>query len=264
MLVVLAIIGLLAAILFPVLKTAREKGYQAACATNLQQIYLAVELYRRDVEEFPPSLKVLLSDTEELADGTLNTGGKGYFRGGKDALVCPDDDTDSTGLRSSYGDVGNPNKADFGNYVWNYWGYRVDQGTNCSDTDVSGCKGTAYSDAEVSGYPNPSDPETYINSDYATALGGKPAFQISGTTDLDITRLPRLANRFAPPSTIITHCVFHRLPSSNIAGAYDLYADTTNSQGAKDIILRLDGTAKVLDVSGANFADSSNWALQRF
>jgi prepilin-type N-terminal cleavage/methylation domain-containing protein len=85
MLVVLLIIGLLAAILFPVLKSARESGYQAACATNLQQIYLAVELYHRDVEGYPSSLGALLSDTDNLVaytsatggDPVLNTGGKG-------------------------------------------------------------------------------------------------------------------------------------------------------------------------------------------
>ena len=277
MLVVLLIIGLLAAILFPVLTRARESGYQAGCATNLHQIYLAVELYKNDEGNYPPNLAALLPNTEVLADGSLNTSGKGYFKGGKDALVCSDDDTPepSVGIRSSYGNVGDPNTADFGNYVWNYWGYRVDAGANCTDADVSGCKGTAYSDAEVDPYPNASAPVTYINSAYATAVAGHATdagqypFLIdpnNSGSDLDITKLPRLANRFAPPNTIITHCVFHRLPTSNVAGNYAVYDSATPDdwRGAKDIILRLDGTAKVIDISSADFADSSNWALQRF
>jgi len=284
MLVVLLIIGILAAILFPVLKQARESGYQASCATNLHQIYLAVELYRKDEGGYPANLASLLPDTETLADGSLNLSGKGYFKGGKDALVCADDDTPGdTGLRSSYGNVGNPNTADFGNYVWNYWGYRDNNGTTCSEADVSGCKGTAYmgpeygSLSEVQGYPNPSDPNptTYINTAYETSIsgyqtpGGQYPFLIDpndSSSDLDITKLPRLANRFAPPNTIITHCVFHRLPTTNIVGNYAVYDSATPEdwQGAKDIILRLDGTAKVLDVSGAKFADSSNWAVQNF
>jgi len=284
-LVVLLIIGLLAAILFPVVNGAKERAYQSNCASNLHQIYLAVELYKNDEGNYPPNLAALLPNTDELADGSLNTSGKGYFKGGKDALVCPDDDMPEppVGFRSSYGNVGDPSTADFGNYVWNYWGYRVDAGTNCSDADVSGCKGTAYmgpeygSLSEVQGYPNPSDPNptTYANSAYLSALASyktdhtPPQYPYlinpnDSTSDIDITKLPRLANRFAPPTTIITHCVFHRLPTSNVVGNYDIYNSDGSGQGAKDIILRLDGTAEVLDVSGASFADSSNWALQRF
>lgn len=273
LLVVLAIIGLLAAILFPVLRNARESGYQASCASNLKQIYLAVELYRKDEGAYPPNLAALLPDTEQLADGSLNTSGGGYFRGGNGALVCADDDMpNDTGLRSSYGNVGNPNTADFGNYVWNFWGYRVDQGDNCDVDDVSGCKGTAYTDAEVDEYPT-GNPMTYINSAYADDIGGfatsagQYPFLINpddSASDLDITKLPRLANRFAPKNTIITHCVFHRLPTSNVAETFDIYNADGSGQGAKDIVLLLDGSAKVLDVSGAAFADSQNWAVQRF
>src|SRR5580700_11217192 len=41
MLVVIAIIGLLLALLLPALSQARESGRQAACLSNLRQLYLA-------------------------------------------------------------------------------------------------------------------------------------------------------------------------------------------------------------------------------
>jgi len=282
-LVVLLIIGLLAAILFPVVNGAKEKGYQASCASNLHQIYLAVKLYRNDEGGYPPNLAVLLPNTETLGNGDLNTNGKGYFKGGKDALICADDDMESTNLQSSYGDVGDGNSADFGNYVWNYWGYRTvndaqtPNSADCSDANVSECLGTAYqteSDFQAMITSSNTSENPFLINRYAISpSSGSATAPQTDPTQIDVTKLPLLANRLAPPATIITHCVFHRLPTSNVVGNYDLY-DTANSdgQGAKDIILRLDGSTKVLDVSVPDFAtkyDSSTnigdaWALQNF
>ena len=48
LLVVLTILGLLAALLFPVFARAREKARQTACASNLHQLGLAVQMYQQD------------------------------------------------------------------------------------------------------------------------------------------------------------------------------------------------------------------------
>ncbi len=138
-LVVIGIILLLSAISFPVFKSIQERGAQTTCAANMQQIYLAIRLYKDDEREYPASLAVLLPDTEALANpsgpaptavppapggpptpvatpvpGTQsNSGGTGYFRKTREELVCPDDDfqgaadptTGATTLRSSYGDA---------------------------------------------------------------------------------------------------------------------------------------------------------------
>jgi len=48
LLVVVAIIAILAAILFPVFARAREKAKQASCQSNLKQIALAIEQYKSD------------------------------------------------------------------------------------------------------------------------------------------------------------------------------------------------------------------------
>src|ERR1043166_8197595 len=48
LLVVVAIIAILASILLPVLSKAKQKGYQATCASNLRQIYLSFSLYADD------------------------------------------------------------------------------------------------------------------------------------------------------------------------------------------------------------------------
>jgi type II secretory pathway pseudopilin PulG len=51
--VVIAIIAILAAILFPVFARAREKARQAMCLSNLRQMSTAVALYVTDYEVYP-------------------------------------------------------------------------------------------------------------------------------------------------------------------------------------------------------------------
>lgn len=53
LLVVLAIIALLAAILFPVLARVKEKSRQANCMTNMHQINTAASLYKLDNNKYP-------------------------------------------------------------------------------------------------------------------------------------------------------------------------------------------------------------------
>lgn len=54
LLIVIAIIAMLAAILFPVFAAAREKARQSTCASNLKQIGLAVLQYAGDYDDTPP------------------------------------------------------------------------------------------------------------------------------------------------------------------------------------------------------------------
>jgi prepilin-type N-terminal cleavage/methylation domain-containing protein/prepilin-type processing-associated H-X9-DG protein len=51
LLIVIAIIAILAAVLFPVFATAREKARQSTCASNLKQISLAAIQYTQDYDE---------------------------------------------------------------------------------------------------------------------------------------------------------------------------------------------------------------------
>lgn len=56
MLVVIAIIGLLAAILFPVFSRVRENGRRAACMSNLKQIWLGAMQYVQDCDDMLPAI----------------------------------------------------------------------------------------------------------------------------------------------------------------------------------------------------------------
>jgi len=54
LLVVITIIGILAAMVFPAMKTAIEKTNRMACAQNLKQVYLACEAYYNDNDNTYP------------------------------------------------------------------------------------------------------------------------------------------------------------------------------------------------------------------
>lgn len=54
-LVVLAIIGLLAALLFPVFSASREKARASACLSNYHQVALAIQMYAADADDKTPA-----------------------------------------------------------------------------------------------------------------------------------------------------------------------------------------------------------------
>ena len=57
LLVVVAILALLAGLLFPVFNTVRGKGRQVACLSNLRQIGMAVQMYAQDYDSMVPFAK---------------------------------------------------------------------------------------------------------------------------------------------------------------------------------------------------------------
>jgi len=92
--VVVAILALLAAILFPVFSRAREKARAATCLSNYKQVGLAIHLYAQDYDDLSPanggSFAGLVSDCAP------------YIHSDK-VFVCPDDnDRSEEGRAGSY------------------------------------------------------------------------------------------------------------------------------------------------------------------
>lgn len=56
LLTVIAIIAILAAIIFPVAGTVRENARKSRCSSNLQQIFVALQAYKDDYRAYPPVL----------------------------------------------------------------------------------------------------------------------------------------------------------------------------------------------------------------
>lgn len=67
-LVVMAIIGILSALLFPAIQKARAQAYRASCISNLHQLGLAVQLYQQDFNcdgqlyRVPQNIDILVKD----------------------------------------------------------------------------------------------------------------------------------------------------------------------------------------------------------
>ena len=239
-LIVVAIIGILAALLFPAFKAARERGSQTSCASNMHQIGLAVQMYRNDEKRFPSSMAFLLASDTMLSDASsasemapatkTNDGGTNYIKSA-DVLLCPDDEMDDQ-PRSSYADISwapasGPNEtvdpSFYSRKLWNYYGYQAD--------------GTAYSAASA-----PTSTALLLDPVVAWNVRTNPIKY-------------SMSNRYAPAETIITHCVFHRTQTS------DMTTPTgTILTGARDIVLRLDGAAKSVDIS--SYATNDWWQKQ--
>jgi prepilin-type N-terminal cleavage/methylation domain-containing protein len=266
-LVVLAIIAILSALLFPVFNRARERGRQTNCASNLQQIYTAIRLYYDDEKRYPASLRDLLpSDAAFPSDsnGTNNdlTAGAsdGHLRGGRDVLLCPSDDTESQVLRSSYGNIAwNPDLPS-GTHFKN----GLDTSGSSVDTQVDPARFVynAYGyDTEGWAYTTPSEAET-ANGGGSSCSSSTPCNDLlNPNANYNVKNNPvkySLSNRLAPPETIITHCIFHRTWTSNVDFPGQLYNPSfaQQTQGSRDIVLRLDGKAKLVDVT--NFKATPN------
>lgn len=74
LLTVIAIIALLAAIIFPVMSTARERSRQASCISNMNQIQQALKLYKQDNNRYPAVLSGYVqpgTSLDNLRTGTL-------------------------------------------------------------------------------------------------------------------------------------------------------------------------------------------------
>lgn len=107
LLVVVAIIALLAAILFPVFGRAREKAHQATCLSNMHQLGLALSMYVDDYGGLYPTVLAqavspdtpsgfdlnAVADWTELIDDRLKD---------KQVQRCPSDPAPAAGFESSY------------------------------------------------------------------------------------------------------------------------------------------------------------------
>ncbi len=102
LLVVVAIIAILAAILFPVFGRARENARRSSCQSNLKQLGLALTQYVQDYDErFPWSNRTNAAD---YGAGTLRNPGQlldSYVKN-RQIWRCPSDTVNSAAVNNSY------------------------------------------------------------------------------------------------------------------------------------------------------------------
>ncbi len=76
LLIVIVIVAIFAGIIIPVLSTARQRAQQIACANNLRQLFLAIELYTIDNNGLLPRS----SNSSTSKDGTKDCNAEVWFK----------------------------------------------------------------------------------------------------------------------------------------------------------------------------------------
>lgn len=91
LLVTLAIIGILAALIFPALSRAKESGKSTSCQANLHQIGVALQVYVGESQNLMPTLYDVGTGTNFQTNATaINVVLAGQL-GSQKVLLCPSD-----------------------------------------------------------------------------------------------------------------------------------------------------------------------------
>ncbi len=245
MLVVIGIIAVLVAIIFPVYTTAREKARQARCRTNLMQLVTQLKAYRTDYGMYPaawnkdetPWLRVGVWYDHTLSPPRYMGGFSSLYPDyiqDKNMLICPDDQDVKVLAKeakdrvySSYNGVAaDPAGGDWtlDRVLYNYYGYTYVVGTDQGYSD-----GFEVAPADViypGAVPGWMDDWTGYDGNFVPDW-----LEYDG---LSWQHFPALSNLHAPDNTIVSHCICHR----------DFYS----AGREQDIIVRLSGETDTAEV----------------
>jgi prepilin-type N-terminal cleavage/methylation domain-containing protein len=211
MLVVISIIVVLVAILFPVIASARHKSRMVRCQTNLSALTQAMVDYKRQWHRYPPrpyydtNVQMYIGGFSALYPEYLDT---------YEDLICPDDHTvihasEEARDRRYCSYNGRIELAeDQSASGEDRWPFSVD-----SDT------GNQMITYNYHGYDDKGwDRDTPLTPSAASPT--PPAW-----LDRGWKYYPRLMNIYAPEYTLVSHCTFHRGFYSKEAEQRDTYVD---------------------------------------
>jgi type II secretory pathway pseudopilin PulG len=255
--VVIAIIGVLAAILWPVMSGVQEKARQAKCRTNLSQINTALRAYKTDYGRYP---------TAPWYDGTLSV-----YQGGasalwpdyvtsKENLRCPDDrEWRNPNTPNNYSSYNGQIAATGPSSAAAYWAFGTT--TDPAETNTSIVLRTVtynYCGFSNSGWEDESYWDS-VSGQYLPTRGassGVPAWLAAD--GLKARHDPRLMNPRAPDNAVTFHCLHHR----TYYGASDLTK-------WRDTLVRLGGESDTVMMSQwahpkfAGPPSASQWKMQK-
>jgi len=229
MLVVIGIIVVLVAILFPVFASVREQARQTQCISNLHQLGIALKSYRTDHGRYP------FAPYYDTDIGKYQGGFSALFPDYVDdrsVFICPNDrniDAAKQAARDrsycSYnGLVSAPRDEDESSWEFDPEDYtNIETGAAIVAGPTRYYNYYGYTNAGVDCYGVVEGEDDYLPYAKSTPEWLKDE-------GLKYRHYPRLFNRQAPDTTVVTHCVHHRSQYNNAAEEID-------------IILRLGGTS---------------------
>jgi prepilin-type N-terminal cleavage/methylation domain-containing protein len=249
LLTVIAIIAILAAIIFPVAGTVRENARKSRCSSNLSQIFVALQSYKEDYRAYPPVLGAYAVDREgnltcvqeqavpfNLAPKPLGT----YLRN-DEIFYCPNNPIDDKRLITQAVYPRGHALAGAGDPV------RLRQGDRSSPI-VCFYRYDSYSVGRV---PNPDRYELRytlfwsneaLNQLENQLSGGTPRYSLGyfdnpiGPKSSDNPR--QLGYRNPDTTAVVTWCSYHRSYNGNVP-----------TRAKNDLVLFLTGNVKPMDSS---------------
>ena len=248
LLTVIAIIAILAAIIFPVAGTVRENARKSRCSSNLSQIFVALQSYKEDYRAYPPVLGAYAVDANgnltcnpaqavpfNLAPKPLGS----YLQNNDEIFYCPNNPIDDKRLITQA--VYPKGHALAGESV------RLRPGDN-SSPDVCFYRYDSYSVGRV---PNPDRYELRytlfwsneeLNQRENQLNGGPPRYSLGyfddpiGPKSSDNPR--QLGYRNPDTTAVVTWCSYHRSYNGNVP-----------TRAKNDLVLFLTGNVKPMDSS---------------
>lgn len=163
LLIVIGILAILAAIMFPVLSQAREAGRRTQCQTNVRQIAVAFHQYLQDYDGVYPNMKTAYFGWPNL-----------IYPYTKDTAVfrCPDQ-LQEWALPTDDGGIGLAGAVDWTNYMID--SHRISIGTGDPQERFSQRKGVSESQIE-----HPS--LVWLNTEFVPLLPNRTHFRQSGVS----------------------------------------------------------------------------------
>lgn len=230
LLTVIAIIAILAGIIFPVMGAVKRRAKQTQCMTNLKQIAMAVQMFKQDNNHYPKVLSVAVQGTGtavpmDQVNPALATDGiyPEYCKGASGASVfhCPLSPT--TKLNAVAVGTGPDG-------VQQYY-YAYDSYSSYTPNLVLGTTIPTSEPCEVHYAP------TWAAD--VTAVAGLPAYDSSSTDANDYQRQLRFRN--PDGNTVITWCNYHGIGNDKIP------------------VLFLNGTASMVPFDKINGTSGCKW-----
>jgi len=245
LLTVIAIIGVLAALIFPVVASSRESAKKAQCTNNMLQIYTAIKQFQLDEKRYPDFIvSPVCYDSSGVVRPLEKTSGEDAT--GQAVAIFPEYIKEPSSLRCPRSGLNADGNRD----------YAISPADDKAPDVVDDPLGRQWYAADYDNDPN--NPElrpvklyAYSSYDYQYPRGNQPNvrevhYALSWTNNTSHPKFDRqLKWRNPPPETVVTWCAFHR--------------DMTRSgpkSGSRDLVLFLDGHVKQLSSA---LAFNNNW-----
>ncbi len=301
LMVVIAVIGILVAILFPVFSTAREKARQTKCQAQLMQLVTALNEFHADKGHYPFAVEQPSGEVVGVWYDDVTDPANPRYEGGFSALypdyvtdrnlfICPDDRDALQNLGVSRDRVycsynglidwgtGNFLTLDSGGaaILYNYYGYTYEYELDPTDPErineiAAGSGWSSGYDTELDGcilparvQGPPATPDlSWLDIYLADGTSGSNGIpDFLDKAQLSWQHFPRLLNRGAPDYTIVTHCPHHRKYYDNPDKKMDVIA-TLGGQTSLANITPL-GDPNVSGVPAGAGSAVAGWVHQNF